>query len=118
MRAPAATFVEWLSATAAQAEESATQAHAAAAGYETAFAMTVPPPVIAANRALLATLLATNFFGQNPPAIATTEIQYAEMWAQDAVAMYGYAASSASATALSPFQQPQQNTDPSSASQA
>ena len=81
--------------------------------------MTVPPPVIAANRSLLAALVATNFFGQNTPAIAATEIQYAEMWAQDAVAMYGYAASSASATTLSPFQQPQQNTDPgSSASQA
>ena len=61
--------------------------------------MTVPPPVIAANRSLLAALVATNFFGQNTPAIAATEIQYAEMWAQDAVAMYGYAASSASATA-------------------
>src|SRR5690348_7581283 len=119
MSAAAASFVEWLSATAAQAEESATQAQAAAAGYETAFAMTVPPPVIAANRSLLAALVATNFFGQNTPAIAATEIQYAEMWAQDAVAMYGYAASSASATTLSPFQQPQQNTDPgSSASQA
>ena len=119
MSAAAASFVEWLSATAAQAEESATQAQAAAAGYETAFAMTVPPPVIAANRSLLAALVATNFFGQNTPAIAATEMQYAEMWVQDAVAMYGYAASSASATALSPFQQPQQNTDPGSqASQA
>ncbi len=119
MSAAAASFVEWLSATAAQAEESANQAQAAAAGYETAFAMTVPPPVIAANRSLLAALVATNFLGQNTPAIAATEIQYAEMWAQDAVAMYGYAASSASATTLTPFQQPQQNTDPgSSTSQA
>jgi PPE-repeat protein len=119
MSAAAATFVEWLSATAAQAEESATHAQAAAAGYETAFAMTVPPPVIAANRSLLAALVATNFLGQNTPAIAATEIQYAEMWAQDAVAMYGYAASSATATTLTPFQQPQQNTDPgSSAGQA
>ena len=119
MSAAAASFVEWLSATAAQAQQSAAQAQAAAAGYEAAFAMTVPPPVIAANRSLLAALVATNFFGQNTPAIAATEIQYAEMWAQDAAAMYGYAASAASATALSPFQQPQQNTDPgSSASQA
>jgi PPE-repeat protein len=119
MSAAAASYVEWLSATAGQAEETAAQARAAAAGYETAFAMTVPPPVIAANRSLLATLLATNFFGQNTPAIAATEIHYAEMWAQDAVAMYGYAASSASATALTPFSQARQNTDPgSSASQA
>ncbi len=119
MSAAAATFVEWLTTTAAQAEQSATQAHAAVAGYETAFAMTVPPPVIAANRSLLAALVATNFFGQNTPAIAATEIHYAEMWAQDAAAMYGYAAASASATTLTPFTQPQQNTDPaSSASQA
>ena len=119
MSAAAASFVEWLSATAAQAEESASQAHAAAAGYETAFAMTVPPPVIAANRSLLSALVATNFFGQNTPAIAATEIQYAEMWAQDAAAMYGYAATSASSTTLTPFKQPQQNTDPASpASQA
>jgi PPE-repeat protein len=119
MSAAAASFVEWLSATAAQAEQSATQAHAAAAGYETAFAMTVPPPMIAANRSLLATLVATNFLGLNTPAIAATEILYAEMWAQDAVAMYGYAASSAAATSLTPFTQPQQNTDPTaSTSQA
>jgi PPE-repeat protein len=119
MSAAAASFAEWLSTTAAQAEESATQTHAAAAGYEAAFAMTVPPPLIAANRSLLAALVATNFFGQNTPAIAATEIQYAEMWAQDAVAMYGYAAASAAATTLPPFRQPQQNTDPaSSANQA
>ena len=113
MNAAAASFVEWLSATAAQAEQSATQAQAAAAGYETAFAMTVPPPVIAANRSLLAALVATNFFGQNTPAIAATEIQYAEMWAQDATAMYGYASSSAAAaTTLTPFVPPQQTTNP------
>jgi PPE-repeat protein len=119
MSAAAAPYVEWLSTTAAQAEQSATQAQAAAAGYDTAFAMTVPPPVIAANRTLLAALVVTNFFGQNTPAIAATEIQYADMWAQDAVAMYGYAASSAAATSLTPFTQPQQSTDPTaSTSQA
>ncbi len=85
-------YVTWLSAVAAQAEQTASQARAAAAAYETAFVMTVPPPVIAANRVLLMTLIATNFFGQNTPAIAATEAQYMEMWAQDAAAMYGYAA--------------------------
>ncbi|WP_231100709.1 PPE domain-containing protein, partial [Mycobacterium avium] len=53
--------VGWLSAVAAQAEETASQGRAAAAACEAAFAMTVPPPVIAANRVLLATLVATNF---------------------------------------------------------
>jgi PPE-repeat protein len=112
MSAAAATYVTWLSATAAQAEQTAAQAKAAAAGYEAAFASTVPPPVIAANRSLLMTLVATNFFGQNTAAIAATEALYAEMWAQDAVAMYAYAGSSASASVLTPFSSPEQNTDP------
>ena len=38
--------------------------------------MTVPPPVIAANRSLLMALVATNFLGQNTAAIAATEAQY------------------------------------------
>ena len=59
--------------------------------YETAFSATVPPPVIAANRAQLASLVATNVVGQNTPAIMANEATYAEMWAQDAGAMYGYA---------------------------
>ncbi len=89
MAAAATPYISWLSAAAALAEETANQARAAAAAFETAFAMTVPPPVVAANRVLLMTLVATNFFGQNTPAIAATEAQYVEMWAQDATAMYG-----------------------------
>ena len=37
----------------------------------------------------------------NTAAIAATEALYAEMWAQDAAAMYGYAGSSAAVTAPS-----------------
>jgi PPE-repeat protein len=59
----------------------------------------------------LAQLIATNFFGQNTPAIAATESQYAEMWAQDATTMYGYAASSALASQLTPFTDPAPTTD-------
>lgn len=93
----AVPYVAWLTTTAGQALQTANQARAAALAYQSAFAMTVPPPVIAANRSLLMTLIATNVLGQNTPAIAATEAQYAEMWAQDAAAMYGYAASSAAA---------------------
>jgi PPE-repeat protein len=119
MTAAAASYGEWLSRTAAGAEETATQAMAAVAAYETAFAMTVPPPVITANRSQLAALVATNFFGQNTAAIAATETQYAEMWAQDTVAMYDYAGSSAAATTLTPPTSPQPNTSPgASAGQA
>ena len=112
MAAAAAPYVAWMSATAAQAEQTATQASMAAMAYETAFAATVPPPLIAANRSLLMALVATNIFGQNTPAIAATETQYAEMWAQDVVVMYGYAGASASATTLTPFTPPLPSTNP------
>ncbi|OJZ70017.1 hypothetical protein BRW65_21000 [Mycobacterium paraffinicum] len=119
MAAAANSYVAWLSGTAAQAEQTATQAIAAAAAYEAAFAATVPPPEVAANRSQLAMLVATNLLGQNTPAIAATEAQYGEMWAQDAVAMYGYAGSAAAATQLTPFTPPQQNSNPAgSATQA
>jgi PPE-repeat protein len=112
MAAAAAPYMEWMTATAAQAEQTATQAKAAAAAYEAAFAMTVPPALIAANRSLLMTLIATNIFGQNTMAIAATETDYAEMWAQDAAAMYGYAGSSATASTLTPFASPPPTTNP------
>jgi len=112
MAAAAAPYVAWMSATAGQAQLAAAQAQAAAGAYAAAFAATVPPPEIAANRALLMMLTATNFFGQNTPAIAATEAQYVEMWAQDAAAMYGYAASSAAATAsVTPFTEAPQTTN-------
>jgi PPE-repeat protein len=108
MTAAVTPYLEWMTTAAAQAEHTATQAKAAAAAYESAFAMTVPPPVVAANRSLLTTLIATNLVGQNTMAIAATEADYAEMWAQDAAAMYGYAGSSASASTLTPFAEPPQ----------
>ncbi|ORV52374.1 hypothetical protein AWC05_22990 [Mycobacterium florentinum] len=59
-----------------------TQAYAAAAAYETAFAMTVPPPMIAA-----------------------TEAEYTRMWVQDAAA-------SATASTLQSFDEPPHTTNP------
>jgi PPE-repeat protein len=104
--------VEWLRLTSAQAEQAAVQAAEAAAAYESAFAETVPPTVVAANRALLMGLLATNFLGQNTAAIAATEVQYGEMWAQDAAAMYGYAGAAAAAAELPPFEPAAPATNP------
>jgi PPE-repeat protein len=115
MAAAAAPYMEWMTTTAAQAEQTATQAKAAAAAYEAAFAMTVPPAVVAANRSLLMTLIATNVLGQNTAAIAATETDYAEMWAQDTAAMYGYAGSSAAASTLTPFTSPPPTTNPAGA---
>jgi PPE-repeat protein len=112
MAAAAFPYVVWMNTTAAQAELTANQARSAAAAYEAAFAATVPPQVVAANRALLMALVATNILGQNTAAIAATEADYTEMWAQDAAAMYGYAGASAAATTLTPFRTPSQDTNP------
>ncbi|OBF54765.1 hypothetical protein A5787_04120 [Mycobacterium sp. 852002-50816_SCH5313054-b] len=111
MAAATKAYVSWLSSTADQATEAHVQANAAAAAYEAAHAMTVPPPMVAANRALLMSLIATNILGQNTPAIAATEALYAEMWAQDAAAMYAYAAASAAAATLTPFTGPAPTTN-------
>jgi PPE-repeat protein len=106
MAAATAPYVTWINTTAAQAEEAASQAKLAAGAFETAHAMTIPPAVVAANRILLMSLVATNFFGQNTPAIAATEMEYAEMWAQDAMAMEGYALTGSQAAALPSFTPP------------
>ena len=111
MAAAAAQYTSWMNTTAASAEQTAGQAQAAAAAaYEAAYGMTVPPPVIAANRTELATLVATNVLGQNGPAIAATEAHYGQMWAQDAAAMYGYAAQSATAAKVPSFSSAPQTT--------
>ncbi|OBI48643.1 hypothetical protein A5707_17655 [Mycobacterium kyorinense] len=115
MAAAVAPFIAWLHTTAGHAEQSASQARAAAGAYESARAMTVPPPVIAANRALLMSLVSTNVLGQNTPAIAATEFHYGQMWAQDAAAMYGYAASSAMASMVTPFTPAPPTTNPTGA---
>lgn len=85
-----APFVGWLHAAAnqaelaaAQARSAASQAFAAGSAFESAFSANVPPAHIAANRATLIALTASNIFGLNVPAIAATEALYAEMWARD-----------------------------------
>lgn len=103
MAAAVQPYVTWMTTSAAQAEEAAAQARAAAAAYETALAATVPPPLVAANRAESMQLQATNVLGQNTPLIAQLEAQYSQMWAQDASAMYSYAGQSATATKVTQF---------------
>ena len=103
-------YIAWLATTATQAEATAGQARAAGAAYESAYAATVPPVLVAANRAWYAALVAANIFGQNTTQIAASESEYAAMWAQDATVMYTYAASSSAATTLTPFSEPPQTT--------
>lgn len=69
MAAAVMPYIAWMTATAEQCAQAATQATAAATPFEAAYAMTVPPPLVAANRVRLPTLIQTNIFGQNTPAI-------------------------------------------------
>ena len=112
MASAAQPYVTWMQQTAAAAEQAATQARTAAAAYEQAFAATVPPPLVAANRAETAAAVQANVFGQYTPLIAQLEAQYGQMWAQDATAMYGYAGQSAAAAKVTPFATPAASTNP------
>ncbi|MGO8772354.1 MAG: PPE domain-containing protein [Mycobacterium sp.] len=106
MMTVATQYVSWLGAAAAQAEAASTQAAAIAAAFEAAVAATVQPAVVAANRALVQALSATNWFGLNAPAIMDTEAAYEQMWASDVAAMFGYHANASSAVSqLAPWQQ-------------
>ncbi|WP_423202072.1 PE/PPE C-terminal domain-containing protein [Mycobacterium intracellulare] len=64
-----------------------------------------------ANSVASRTRLAAISVGGTTAAIAATEAEYAEMWAQDAAAMYAYAGASAAATRLAPFTEPPQTTN-------
>lgn len=102
MASATAPYIAWMQGSSIQAAQTSAQARLAAAAYEGAFDATVPPSVIAANRALLAALIATNFLGQNFPAIAATEALYMEMWLQDGLTMDTYALVSQQAVVLPP----------------
>jgi PPE-repeat protein len=113
MASAAQHYVSWMSTVAAQAEQAAMQARSAAAAYEQAFAATVAPPLVAANRAETAAAVQANVFGQYTPLIAQLEAQYGEMWAQDSSAMYSYAGQSAAAAQVTPLASPTATTNPS-----
>jgi PPE-repeat protein len=104
MASSVAPYVAWMKTTATQAEEAATKLNAAAGTFDQTFASMVPPTTIATNRAAHAQAVATNVLGQNTGIIAQLEALYAEMWAQDATAMYTYAGQMATITKTTPFQ--------------
>ena len=54
--------------------------HARRGGLRRRFAMTVPPPVVTADRVQLATLVAADWCGQIAQAIAANEAAYGECW--------------------------------------
>ncbi len=113
------SYAGWMEATAGVAEHTALQAKNAAAAFEAAIAVTVPPATVFANRSYTRNLLATNVFGQNTAAILAAEAQYLEMWAQCAAAMHSYAAGASTAVRLAGFNPPgAENASTGDASQA
>ena len=105
-------YVAWLHATAAQAAQMSMAATAMASSFVATRTAVMHPSVVAANRTLLADLIATNFFGINFPAIAATEVQYMQMWAGNTTAMLGYHATRLQTMPLQPFTPPPTTTNP------
>ncbi len=105
-------YLSWLRTTAQQCQQMAVAAQDAVAAYNSARASVVPVASVTANRTRLKQLLATNRFGINLPAIAQTEDDYLDMWANNSAAMSRYEAASAQATTLPKFSSPLSITNP------
>lgn len=116
MRSAAQSYINWLTTTAAQAQQSAMATQSAATAYQTAHATVVPPSVVIANRTQLAILQAANILGQLTALIAANEAAYEQMWAQDTAAMTNYSAQSTAAISTLPaFTAPRTATNPADA---
>jgi PPE-repeat protein len=105
-------YLTWLRTTAQQCQQMAVAVQDAIAAFNSARSSVVPVASVSANRTRLTQLLATNRFGINLPAIAETEDEYLDMWANNSGAMSRYEAASAQATTLPKFSSPLAITNP------
>jgi PPE-repeat protein len=105
-------YIAWLHSTAVQTAQMSMAATTMASSFVATQTAVAHPSVVTANRTLLADLIATNFFGINFPAIAATEVQYLQMWADNTTAMLGYQATSLQTMAMPPFTPPPQTINP------
>jgi PPE-repeat protein len=105
-------YIAWLHTTAGQAAQMSMAATTMASSFVATQTAVVHPSVVTENRTLLAHLIATNVFGINFPAIAATELQYMQMWADNTTAMLGYQATSLQTMAMPTFAPPSPTTTP------
>jgi PPE-repeat protein len=99
-------YLAWLMQASANSAAVAAQHETAVTAYTTALAAMPTLPELAANHAIHAVLVATNFFGINTIPIALNEADYARMWTQAATTMTTYQAVSTTAVASAPQTDP------------